>query len=164
MNARLSVAASTAHMGFYATATAMVACLTHQSLSAGRAYFPMNTATTSAPVLTGMFARKVAQVTGLSARELENLHPDRFGSPGHWKFVSGEGGGMFYTPQGLLAVLEALRLAERKAEALCLGEAIRAGGLEVKAPTAAPITQLPDVSYAPPPVSRLTQWERDHEE
>ena len=45
----------------------------------------------------GIFARKVEQITGLSMRALENLHPDHFGSLGHFKFISGPNDGVLYT-------------------------------------------------------------------
>lgn len=123
------------------------------------ASFPMNTATASAPDISGLFARKVSEITGLSERELESYHPLGFGSPGHYRYISNVGCGVLYTPKGLLALLEGLRLAGRHAEAQSLADAIRAGGLEVKAPSATPITELPAKSHAEPPRSRLLDWE-----
>lgn len=76
-------------------------------------------------VLTGLFSRRVALVTGLSERAIENLHPSHFGAPGHFKFVSGSCGGMYYTSKGVVGLLEALRLAGYVAESAALLTAAR---------------------------------------
>lgn len=80
----------------------------------------MSTTTVSVPAVTGMFARAVAQATGLSERELENLHPDVWGAPGHWRYVGGSHGGMFYTRKGIAVMIETLRATGHVIESMLL--------------------------------------------
>lgn len=111
------------------------------------------TTTTQSPaVITGMYARAVAKTTGLSERALENLHPDTFGARGHWTFISGGNGGMFYTPAGLAVLIEQLHAAGHVAESNSLARAARAsiargGGLvglrPIKSSEPFPVEQVP---------------------
>ncbi|MDF3058525.1 MAG: hypothetical protein K0R17_2740 [Rariglobus sp.] len=83
----------------------------------------MNTATTS-PAVAGLFARKVAEITGLSELKLDRLHTSDMGSPGHFLYQSGAGGGWFYTVAGLSRLVEILFADGCKAEATMLRAAL----------------------------------------
>ena len=122
--------------------------------------FPMNSATATAPGQPGMLSRKVTEITGLSERRLEDLHPEDFGSPGHFKFNSGPGGGLIYTQKGLLALAEALQAAGYVAEGSALSEEARALEPVAQATPTRRRPQHPPRSHAADPVrSRLLDWE-----
>ena len=82
------------------------------------------------PVITGIYARAVYKITGLSMRQIENLHPDTFGCPKHWTFITGGSGGMFYTVEGLRVLVERLHAAGHIAESSALSGALRGGEAE----------------------------------
>lgn len=114
----------------------------------------MSTHTTPTPVLTGLFARQVAKVTGLTERQLENLHGRDWGAPGHFTFVPGVHGGMFYAPKGLDGLIEHLRLAGYAHEAQLLAAADRVELCSKKTPAPAP-------APAEPVIGR--RWDLEHE-
>lgn len=83
----------------------------------------------------GMYARKVAQVTGLSELALDRLHTSDMGAPRHFRYVSGEGGGFFYTLDGLCRLVEILHAESRPVAAKSLAVSLD----HVRHPAPAPI-------------------------
>ncbi|MBC8040102.1 MAG: hypothetical protein H7Y06_06140 [Opitutaceae bacterium] len=94
----------------------------------------MNTATTS-PAVAGIFARKVKEITGLLESDIYRRHTSDMGSPGHFLYQSGAGGGMFYTVAGLSRLVEILFADGCKAEATMLRAALD----ELRTPTPPPV-------------------------
>jgi hypothetical protein len=108
---RIDVANATHRMGFTALAAAMAACCAAEFSS-----FTMSTTTTQAPATAGLFARKVAQVTGLSEMALDRMHTEDMGGPKHFFQQPGAAGGFVYTVAGLSRLVEIL-YAEGHADA-----------------------------------------------
>ena len=105
-----------------------------KALAADVGLFPMNTATTS-PAVAGMFARKVTEVTGLSLMALDRLHASDMGSPGHFMFLPGAAGGMFYTVTGLSRLVEILHAESHTVAAKCLAATLD----EIRTPPPPPV-------------------------
>ncbi len=78
--------------------------------------------TTPRPALTGLYARRVAEVTGLSEMELYRHHASDMGSPGHFFY---ERGAMVYTAKGLSALVEALAVEGQMVAAKLLAAALQ---------------------------------------
>lgn len=64
----------------------------------------MNTQTTTTELV--LSAAEVADLTGLTTGEIQNLHPDDFGVPGHWYL--NKHSVVVYTEQGLAGLVDAL--------------------------------------------------------
>lgn len=69
---------------------------------------------------TRIYARKVAEATGLSEAEIYRRHSDDMGSPGHFGFA----GAIFYTPKGLTRLVEILDAEGQHVAARCLAAAL----------------------------------------
>jgi hypothetical protein len=69
----------------------------------------------------GIQAGEVASITGLTEMEIYRLHPDDFGSPGHFVYQYGH---VRYTLRGLCGLIEALDAAQRVVAARALEAAV----------------------------------------